>query len=176
MRITVKGKNIAVTPALREHVEKKLGKLPRYFDSIKEATATLSVEKNRHIVEVTMPLNGGMLLRAEEETQDMYASIDLVVEKLERQIEKYKTRIARKLKDGSLKDLTPVSGGVEDDEPRIVRTKRFAMKPMPVDEAILQMNLLGHDFFVFCNAETDEVNVVYQRRDGNYGLIEPIFA
>lgn len=175
MQIVVKGKNIAVTPALRRYAEKKLGKLSRYFNSIPEATVTLSVEKNRHIVEVTVPLNGGMLLRGEEETPDMYASIDLVVEKLERQIEKYKTRLARQIKAGSVLDLAPTPEQEEDEEPKIVRTKRFAMKPMQVEEAILQMNLLGHDFFVFSNAETGEVNVVYRRRDGNYGLIEPIF-
>lgn len=176
MRITVKGKNIAVTPALRQYVEKKLSKLERYFDNIDEAITTLSVEKERHIVEVTVPLNGGMLLRGEEETNDMYASIDLVVEKLERQIEKYKTKIARKMKDGKLLDLAPSQEkSAGEEEPRLVRTKRFAVKPMTVEEAILQMNLLGHDFFVFSNAETEEVNVVYRRRDGNYGLIEPIF-
>ncbi|NLJ34587.1 MAG: ribosome-associated translation inhibitor RaiA [Firmicutes bacterium] len=177
MRIIVKGKNIAVTPALRQHVEKKLTRLARYYEGITEATATLSVEKGRHIVEVTAPLNGGMLIRGEEETHDMYASIDLVLEKLERQIEKYKTKIARQIKNSSLLDLaTPTQGDAAAEEPRLVRTKRFAMKPMSVDEAILQMNLLGHDFFVFCNADTDEVNVVYLRRDGNYGLIEPIFS
>lgn len=177
MRITVKGKNIAVTPALRQYVEKKLGKLSRYYENITEATATLSVEKERHIVEVTAPLNGGMLIRGEEETHDMYASIDLVMEKLERQIEKYKTKIARQIKNSRLLDLAPVAEKkTVMEEPRLVRTKRFAMKPMSVDEAILQMNLLGHDFFVFCNANTDEVNVVYLRRDGNFGLIEPIFS
>lgn len=175
MRVTVKGKNIAVTPALRQYVEKKLSKLERYFENIDEAIATLSVEKERHIVEVTVPLNGGMLLRGEEETNDMYASVDLVMEKLERQIEKYKTKIARKMKDGKLLDLAAGQEKAAEEEPRLVRTKRFAMKPMPVEEAILQMNLLGHDFFVFSNAETEEVNVVYRRRDGNYGLIEPIF-
>ena len=180
MRIVVKGKNIALTPALHRYVEKKIGKISRYFDNVIEATATLSVEKERHIVEVTVPLNGGMILRAEEETFDMYASIDLVVEKLERQIEKYKTKLAKKMKDSSLLDLVQPQGADDeaygdDSEPRIVRTKRFAMKPMPADEAVLQMNLLGHDFFVFSNAETDEVNVVYRRKDGNYGLIEPTF-
>jgi len=149
--------------------------LERYFENIDEAIATLSVEKERHIVEVTVPLNGGMLLRGEEETNDMYASVDLVMEKLERQIEKYKTKIARKMKDGKLLDLAAGQEKAAEEEPRLVRTKRFAMKPMPVEEAILQMNLLGHDFFVFSNAETEEVNVVYRRRDGNYGLIEPIF-
>ncbi len=149
--------------------------MERYFENIDEAIATLSVEKERHIVEVTVPLNGGMLLRGEEETNDMYASVDLVMEKLERQIEKYKTKIARKMKDGKLLDLAAGQEKAAEEEPRLVRTKRFAMKPMPVEEAILQMNLLGHDFFVFSNAETEEVNVVYRRRDGNYGLIEPIF-
>lgn len=173
MKIIVQGRNVEVTSALRDYVEKRVGKLEKYIDEIDEVQATLLVEKDRHVVEVTIPLNG-IILRGEEETADMYSSIDLVVEKLEKQIEKYKTRITKKLKNQSLKDL-PVGTQITDDEPKIVRSKRFAFKPMPVDEAVMQMNLLGHNFFVFANGETDEVNVVYKRKDGNYGLIEPEF-
>ncbi|HHV58241.1 MAG TPA: ribosome-associated translation inhibitor RaiA [Firmicutes bacterium] len=175
MRITVRGKNIEITPALRDYVEKKMGKLPKLLDDITEATVTLGVERDRHMVEVTVPV-GGRLLRGEVASGDMYASIDMVIEKLEKQIEKYKTRLARKVKNGSVLDLAAGVGGhpADEEEPHLVRTKRFAVKPMPVDEALLQMNLLGHDFFVFRNAETEEVNVVYRRRDGNYGLIEPL--
>ncbi len=172
MIISVRGKNIQVTPALKEYVEKRIGKLGRFFESQQEAQVTLSVQKDSHRVEVTMPLNG-YVLRGEEETADMYASVDMVLDKLERQVEKYKTRIARKLKDESIRDMVPAAGQGVEEEPRVVRTKRFAIKPMPVDEAILQMNLVGHSFFVFSNAETEEVNVLYKRKDGNYGLIEP---
>ena len=126
-------------------------------------------------MEVTVPV-GGRLLRGEMASGDMYASIDMVMDKLEKQAAKYKTRLARKIKNGSVLDVVPPQRRVakEDQEPRLVRTKRFPVKPMPVEEAILQMNLLGHDFFVFRDADTDEVNVVYCRKDGNYGLIEPL--
>lgn len=175
MRIKVSGKNIEVTNALRERVEKKLSKFEKYFNPDTEANATLTVEKNRHIIEVTIPFNG-VILRGEEATEDMYASIDKVVEKLEKQIAKYKTKLEKKIKDGSVR-FENLSYEQEEDEtePKIVKTKRFAMKPMPVEEAVLQMELLGHNFFMFYNADTEEVNVVYKRKDGNYGLIEPEF-
>jgi len=176
MRIRVSGKNIEVTNALRERVEKKLSKFEKYFNPDTEANATLTVERNRHIIEVTIPFNG-VILRGEEATEDMYTSIDNVVEKLERQIAKYKTKLERRIKDGSVR-FENFSFNQEDDddeEPRIVKTKRFAMKPMPVEEAVLQMELLGHNFFMFYNADSDEVNVVYKRKDGDYGLIEPEF-
>ena len=140
------------------------------------AHATLTVEKNRHIFEVTIPFNG-VILRGEEATDDMYTSIDKVVEKLERQIARHRTKLERRIKDGSVR-FDKFDFDVEEDEsgePKIVRTKRFALKPMPVEEAVLQMELLGHTFFMFFNAETEEVNVVYKRKDGNYGLIEPTF-
>ncbi|MFZ7101330.1 MAG: ribosome hibernation-promoting factor, HPF/YfiA family [Peptococcaceae bacterium] len=175
MKIIVKGKNMEVTPALKEYVEKKVGKIQKYFEGeLREASVSLILEKELHRVEVTIPLDG-YILRGEEETTDMYASIDNVVEKLERQVRKYKTKINRKIKNLSVLDLVPNGNSLaeEDFEPAIVRTKRFAVKPMPEEEAILQMDLLGHNFFVFLNADTEEVNVVYRRKDGNYGLIEP---
>ena len=173
MNIILKGRNIEITDALRDYVEKRLGKLNKYIEGLDEAQVTLLVEKDRHRVEVTIPLNG-LILRGEEETIDMYSSVDLVVEKLEKQIEKYKSRINKRTKNQSIREMA-VKYEESPEEPRIVRTKRFAFKPMPVEEAILQMNLLGHNFFVFSNAETDEVTVVYKRKDGNYGLIEPEF-
>lgn len=174
MRFTITGKNITLTDALKNTVEKKLSKLDKYFSPNVEVHATLSVQKNNQIIEVTIPFNG-IILRGEESTQDMYASIDNVLEKLEKQIIKHKTRIERQVHDGTIrfKDL-PVYEE-EDDEPKIVRTKKFAMKPMDAEEAVLQMELLGHSFFVFKDAESNEVNVVYKRNDGNYGLIEPEF-
>lgn len=176
MRIIVRGKNIDVTPALRDYVEKKVGKLAKLLDDVTEAVVTLAVERERHIVEVTVPVGGGRLLRGEMSSGDMYASIDMVMDKLEKQAEKYKTKLARKMKNGSVLDNVPQPSPPTDREPvpQLVRTKRFPVKPMPVEEALLQMNLLGHDFFVFRNADTEEVNVVYRRKDGNYGLIEPL--
>lgn len=179
MELNIVGKNIDVTNALKEHADKRLGKLDRYFNKTAEAQVTMSVVKDTHIVEVTVFLNGGIILRAEEGTGDMYASIDSVLDKLERQVKKHKTRINRKLRQGGHKTLDPQSIVPEEDDeeeyPRIVRTKRFAIKPMNPEEAVMQMDLLGHDFYVFMNADTEEVNVVYKRKDGNYGQIEPEF-
>lgn len=176
MNFAVRGKNTQVTDALRNYVEKRLGKLDKHFEGEGEATVTLKVEKERHAVEVTI-IVGGMILRAEEASGDMYASIDMVVEKLEKQIEKYKTKLARQTRQNSFRVIGGNGNAPDEEEftPKVVKTKRFAIKPMTVDEAVLQMNLLGHDFFVFSNAETEEVNVVYRRRDGNFGLIEPEF-
>lgn len=170
MRIITRGKNIEVTDALKDYVEKKIGKIAKYFDEDTEALVTLSVVKGTHVVDATLLLQGGMLIRGEVESPDMYASIDMVTEKLERQIRKYKTRINRKARQlGANGD----DGASFEDEPKIVKTKRFAIKPMLPDEAVLQMNLLEHDFFMFVNAETNKANVVYRRKDGNFGLIEP---
>jgi putative sigma-54 modulation protein len=173
MKLNLRGKNIEVTDALNEHVQKRIGKIDKYFDVDTEAYVTLVVERGLHKVEVTADING-LILRAEESTGDMYASIDLVVDKLERQIAKYKTRINRKARQGGgLREITQLPVVDEEDLMEVVKTKRFPVKPMPVEEAILQMNLLGHDFYVFANADNDDVNVVYRRKDGKYGLIEP---
>ncbi len=177
MQLTLHGRNVEVTPALREYVEKKIGKLEKYFEFALEPQVVLLVQKGDHRVEITIPLDG-RVLRSEVETGDMYASVDEAVDKIERQIHKYKTRINRKARQVNdpllFKENFMGSEPEEDDnEPRLVRTKRFTMKPMSIDDAILEMNLLDHDFYVFTNSDTDEVNVVYRRRDGNYGLIEP---
>lgn len=174
MKIEVRGKNFEITDALREWVEKKVGKVERYFGEIDEAQVMLSVSRGRHRAEVTIPLDG-YVLRGEEETDDMYASIDKVMDKMERQIEKYKARLDPRATGETLRDFVPGKTAVEPEMPQVVRTKRFAMKPMPVEEAIMQMELIGHNFFVFSNSDTEEVNVVYTRKDGNYGLIEPEF-
>ncbi len=178
MRIKVSGKNFDITEAIRERVEKKLSKFEKYFDPITEAHATLSVERERHIIEVTIPFNG-VMLRGEEATDDMYVSIDNVVEKLEKQFRKQKTRLERRIKDGSIRfeNMVPFQAGDEDyeDEIKIVKKKRFAIKPMSPEEAVMQMELLGHTFFVFSNADTEEVNVVYKRKHGDYGIIEQEF-
>ena len=174
---TVRGKNIEITPSLRDYVEKKVGKVTKYFDKVGEITVLLTVSKGRHIVEVTVPVEGGVLLRGEEATMDMYTSIDLVVEKLERQIHKQKTKLERRFRAGGFRADAIQAGAIpakaeEAEEYPVVKTKRFIVKPMDVQEAIMQMNLLNHNFFVFRDAETEDVNVVYRRTDGNYGLIE----
>jgi putative sigma-54 modulation protein len=181
MKLSIRGEHLDVTEALRDYAEKKLSRLERYFDAplTSEVHVTLSVVKGLQTVEVTIPL-AGAILRAEDKNNDMYASIDLVVDKLERQIRKHKTKANRKIRqEGGMRDLFKVDtlAGTaypdEDDEFELVRTKRFDLKPMDVEEAILQMNLVGHNFFVFSNMETSSVNVVYIRNDGKYGLIEP---
>lgn len=176
MKIIISGKNIEVTSGLRQFVEKKLSKLEKYFKPEVEAHITLSVEKNRQIVEVTIPFNG-VILRGEEANGDMYVSIDLVADKLERQIRKQKTKLERRKYDDSLRfqDIPDIKENEREEETKIVKTKRFAVKPMSEEEAVLEMELLGHNFFVFQNADSNEVNVIYKRKDGNVGLIEPEF-
>jgi putative sigma-54 modulation protein len=170
MQVAVRGKNIEVTNALREYVEKKVGKLEKFVDQPMNAQVNLYVERGRHIVEVTAALNG-LLLRGEEATGDMYASIDLVSEKLEKQLLKYKARFKKRGRENGISEVAAVEP--VDTEGVVVKTKRFTVKPLTLDEAIVQMNLLSHDFFVFANAETDRVSVLYRRKDGNYGLLEP---
>jgi putative sigma-54 modulation protein len=175
MKFIVVGRNLEVTDALKTRVIKKLGKVEKFFNPDTEAHVTMSLQKNRQILEVTIPFNG-IVLRAEEKSDDMYAAIDRVVDVLERQIMRNKTRLGKRIREDY---FTSESYRPEDDiteeEFHIVRSKKFAMKPMVVEEAILQMNLLGHEFFVFMNGDTKKVNVVYRRKDGNYGLIEPEF-
>ena len=172
MKVTVIGKNIDVTPALREIVERKILKLDRYFNPNVEARATLTVQKNSQIFEVTIPFNG-VILRCEESTDDMYKSIDLVQAKLERQIRKQRTKLQRRNNE-SLRFSNFDEVALEDDnQGEIVRVKKFNIKPMSTEEAILQMELVEHNFFVFKDSDTDNVNVIYKRKDGNYGLLEP---
>lgn len=179
MNYNIRGENIEITPALRNYVEKKVGKLERYFDDTptSDVNVRMQVFNNQHIIEVTIPMSQ-LLLRAEEIHSDMYAAIDLVVEKLERQIRKHKTKVNRKFRqEGSLKYMfrndIEAEERFDEDEIEVVRTKRFNLKPMDAEEAILQMDMLGHNFFVFSNSVNGDTNVVYRRKDGRYGLIEP---
>ena len=175
---TIRGKNIEITEPLREYVEKRVGKVTKYFDNVEQISVFLTVTKGQHVVEVTVEVPGGVLLRGEESTTDMYTSIDLVVEKLERQIHKQKTKLAKRFRGGGFKAEAIeaskfISDPAEDSEEYpVVKTKRFSVKPMDVQEAIMQMNLLNHNFFVFRDAETEEICVVYKRNDGAYGLLE----
>ncbi len=176
MRVIVSGRNMDITDALRNTVQSKLDKLDKFFNKDLEAQATLSVQKNRHIIEVTIPINGS-ILRVEEATEDMYSSIDNAIDKLTRQLRKQKSKLENrnnKYETIRFENIPSYENG-DIHEPQIVRTKRFSMKPMNAEEAVLQMELLGHSFYVFLDGETDDVGVVYKRKDGNYGLIEPYF-
>ena len=175
MRITITGRNIELTPGIKEAVEEKLSKLEKYFKPDTDVNVTLSVEKERQKIEVTIPTKGHTI-RAEEVSNDMYVSIDLVEETLERQLIKYRTKIiSKKMNAAASFKAEYLEEKVEDDEEeiKIVRSKRYDLKPMYPEDACIQMELLGHDFFVFVNAETDEVNVVYKRKGNTYGIIEP---
>lgn len=179
MRVTVKGKNMEVTDALQRYAEKKIAKLEKYFSEIKEAIVTQSVQRNWHIVEVMLE-GDGIVLRGEERSDNMYASIDNVVEKLEKQIKRFKGKLYDRVHEEPPKEVIKTVAEEEEAEifeeeemPEIVRTKKFALKPMLPEEAALQMELLNHDFFVFLNADTNAISVIYKRKDGHYGLIEP---
>jgi len=175
MRYIMYGKNIEVTEGLKSAVEDKFGKLERYFTEDTEVHVTFSIEKDMQKIEVTIPMKGN-IVRAEEVSEDMYASIDMVEDTIERQLRRYKNKLVDQKQNAmSLSKAFFEEDTEDEDEIKIVRTKRFAMKPMDVEEACIQMELLGHSFFVFRNAETDEVNVVYKRKGNTYGLIEPIY-
>lgn len=167
------GKNIEVTEGLRSAVEDKIGKLEKYFTDETEVHVTLSVEKDRQKIEVTIPVKGS-IIRSEQVSSDMYVSIDLVEEIIERQLKKYKNKLVDKQQAAAnFRQEYIEKDYVDDDEVKIIRSKKFDIKPMYPEDACVQMELLGHNFFVFCNAETDQVNVVYKRKGNTYGLIEP---
>lgn len=178
MELNVRGKNITVTPALHEYVEKHMDKIQRYFEKPVKINVVLSVNKEAQSAEVTVFVDG-VIIRGVERSEDMYKSIDIVLDKIERQIHKYKTRLTKRFKgrkvltDVLVEPDTGIDKDLENDQFEIVRHKSFGIKPMDVEEAILQMNLLEHDFYVFQNAETDAMCVIYKRKDGKYGIIEP---
>ena len=173
MKFIIIGRNIDITEGLKSAVQEKLGKLERYFTPETEIHVTLSVEKDRQKIEVTIPVKGN-IIRSEQVSSDMYVSIDLVEEVIERQLRKYKTKIVNQQQAGGNFQKEFVEDEfLEDEEVNIIRTKKFGIKPMYPEDACAQMELLGHNFYVFRNAETDEVNVVYKRKGNTYGLIEP---
>lgn len=173
MKFIIVGRNIDVTPGLKAAVEDKIGKLDKYFNPDTEVHVTLSVEKDRQKIEVTIPVKGS-IIRSEQVSSDMYVSIDLVEEIIERQLKKYKNKIVEKQQNASsFSKLFVENDYMDDEEVKIVRTKKFDLKPMYPEDACIQMELLGHSFFVFINAENDQVNVVYKRKGDTYGLIEP---
>jgi len=173
MRYIIKGRNVEVTEGLKSAVTDKIGKLDKYFTEETEAYVTLSVEKERQKVEVTIPMKGNTL-RAEETNSDMYVSIDLVQETLERQLKRYKNKIVDRKHSSKVFAPDFIDKDYEENDTiKIEKSKRFAVKPMDPEEACLQMELLGHSFYVFRNSETDEINVVYKRKGNTYGIIEP---
>ena len=173
MKFIIMGKNIEVTEGLRSAVEDKIGKLEKYFTDETEVHVTLSVEKDRQKIEVTIPVKGS-LIRSEQVSSDMYVSIDLVEEIIERQLKKYKNKLVDKQQAAAnFRQEYIEKDYVDDDEVKIIRSKKFDIKPMYPEDACVQMELLGHNFFVFCNAETDQVTVVYKRKGNTSGLIEP---
>lgn len=179
MKFNIRGENVEVTEALRDYVVKKVEKIEKYFNGevSAEVQVRLKIYENVHKVEITIPMTS-LLLRAEESHQDMYAAIDLIVDKLERQVRKYKTKVNRKARQQQRQEravgrsVPPVIEEEQTDDFEIVRKKRFNLKPMDIEEAILQMNLLGHQFFVYFDVDTNGTNVVYKRNDGKYGVIE----
>ena len=178
MIITISGKNIEVSDYLEELINKKVNKLDKYFPEDTQAHVTLSVERNRHIVEVTIPYAGG-IIRGEETSGDMYASVDNVLSKLEKQIVRHRTKLEKSLRAGAFRAPEPVyadaftQDDLDEEAAKVVKVKRFDIKPMTVDEAMLQLEMLGHSFYMFTNGDTNQINVIYKRKDGNYGLIEP---
>ena len=175
MNFIISGRNIDITPGLRQAVEQKLGKLEKYFTPETDIIVTLSVEKERQKIEVTIPVKGN-IIRSEQESSDMYVSIDLVEEVIERQLRKYKNKIVDKQQAAANFQKEYLDKDYEEDEEvKIIRTKKFGIKPMYPEDACVQMELLGHNFFVFFNAETEQVNVVYKRKGNTYVLIEPEF-
>ncbi len=173
MQLALYGKHLDITDALRTYAQQRLDKLDRYFADPPTAQVAFSVQREQQIVEVTIPFEG-LILRAQESEHSMYAAIDLVLDKLERQIHKFKTRVHRKQRHQGVRpegDAIAVQPAEVDAAEAIVREKRFPLKPMTVDEARLQLDLLGHDFFVFRDASTEEVAVLYRRKHGGYGLI-----
>lgn len=180
LKINVRGENIEVTEAIRNYVIKKLDRMNKYFDDNSEQIAHVNLKvypNSKTKVEVTIPLPY-LVLRAEEMNDDLYAGIDLVIDKLERQVRKYKTKINRKSREKGIKDFQVFDEEIEneeetrDNELKVVRTKHVALKPMDVEEAILQMNMMEHDFFIFEDAETNGISIVYKRNDGKFALIE----
>ena len=179
MNFIISGKNIEVTEGIRAAIEEKLGRLDKYLTDDIDIIVTLSVQKERQKIEVTIPMKGH-IIRAEQDSADMYVSIDLVEEIIERQIRRYRKKLIDKKQAALSFSQNFIDEGEEDetsydDEIQIVKTKRFAVKPVNPEEACLQMEMLGHNFYVFLNSDTDQVNVVYKRKNGTYGLIEPEF-
>lgn len=172
MRINITGKHMDVTQSIKDVIEKKMKKLDKYFDDNTNVKIVLAIEKKRNIMEATI-FHDGIIIRAEESTRDMYSTIDQVVKKIEKQINHHKSKLEKKLRKGAFNSNTGFNDGVPPELQEVVKRKSFPITPTTVDEAIMQMNLLGHAFYVFVNEETSNVSVIYTRVDGQIGLLEP---
>ena len=173
MKFTIRGKKLKVTDALKSYIEEKIGRLDKYFENPDNISANVLIRLsgNNQVVEVTINTHG-LILRGEESNKDLYASIDLVTDKIERQIRKNKTKIHKKTSKETIRDFREFETEEVEDNKDVVKRKTIDMKPMSEEEAILQMNLIDHDFFVYKDADTNNVNVVYKRKAGDYGVIE----
>lgn len=173
MKFNIRGKKLEVTPSLKSYIEDKIGRLDKYFENPDNIEAKVLIKVNgiSQVVEVTINTHG-LILRGEESNKDLYASIDLVTDKIERQIRKNKTKIHKKVSKDSIKDFRIIESDVTEDKKEIVKRKIVDMKPMNEEEASLQMDLLDHDFFVYKDADTGNINIIYKRKDGNYGVLE----
>ena len=172
MKTTIVARKMDLTDGRKEYVEKKLTKLDKFFDDNTEAKITMSVEKSRQKIEATI-FSHNTIFRVEQITSDMYVTMDKIIDDMERQIRKHKTRLEKRLKKDAFADMGVYDVPVDEEkEFNIIKTKSLTTKPMSNEEAILQMNLLGHSFFVFKNSENEQNNIVYKRKDGNYGIIE----
>ena len=174
MRYNIRGEKVEITDAIRSYIEDKIGKLDKYFDEAEniDANVVIKVRGKEQKIEITVPAMH-YTLRSEESHDDLYAAIDLTVDKLERQIRKNKTKITSKIKKNIIQNFEiDLEDSFEEDDSKVLKRKKIDMKPMDEEEALLQMNMLGHSFFVFKNVDTDSVCVIYLRKDGNYGIIE----
>ncbi|NJN53410.1 MAG: ribosome-associated translation inhibitor RaiA [Anaerolineae bacterium] len=184
MELMIQGRNLELTPRLQNYVEKKTARLDRFMPNLTEVKVDLSAENTRsavdsQVAQITVRDNRGMILRAEERSNDMFAAVDAVVDKLYRQINRYRGKKKRKWRQNEsaeefMGEPLPLDEVEESEEAKIVRTKQFSLKPMTEEEAIDQLELLGHDFYVFFNADSNAVNVLYRRHDNNYGLLQPV--
>ncbi|MCI9415305.1 MAG: ribosome-associated translation inhibitor RaiA [Clostridiales bacterium] len=170
MKVNITGRKISLRPSFTEKTEKKLAKLDKFFEDAAQADVTVVPEGNMRKMEITIR-QGGMVFRAEETAQELEEALDKLVDKLVRQIRKNKTRLEKRLREGAFMEEPPAEA--EEGDYRVVRSKTFPVKPLDVEEAILQMNLTGHQFFMFRNMDSGEINVVYRRHNGDYGLLEP---
>ena len=174
MNYIISGRGIVLTEALKDYAKSKIGKVERYFEPSTEVHITLCVQKDRQIAEVTIK-HKGIVFRVEEENTDMYAAIDRASDILERQIRKYRTRLAKKMYGNPLKyeKIIVDEEKEEEEEYELIKNKKFSVKPMDIEEAILELNMVGHPFYVFVNEKNDKINIVYKRKTGGYGLLEP---
>ena len=176
MKLTINARNMSVTPGITQRIEKKTHTMSRYLLPETEMQVRMRKEKNdNRVVEITVPMGNNVILRSEAADQNLFVAIDQALAKMERQIRKHRTKLAKRLREDAFTEVVPEYYEEEQEEINVVRSKKFQLEPMGEEEAIMQMEMLNHDFFVYLNMETDSVNVVYKRKDGNYGVLETTY-